>query len=432
MRRWLAERDLEIAVWSATQVQSVFRGWIARDSLEDNHYCAIQIQRTVRGYLATMHVFEDLYSITIVQSVVRRFLAMNLAVDRLSSIIAMQSWWQGIRTRDYLEEMEYSAVTVQASWRRYLAQMSYQFDVIDIIIVQSVVRRWKTRRVLAAVRLQCFARYVAANVLFDERLAEHNLALQRTSAIQIQARWRSYAAQMTLLKYIAATKIQSHWRGFVEKERYLLYIVARRIQAWWRCLMLRRRYVDYVSATKIQAHWRGFLAKERYLLYMSATKIQAHWRGFLAKERYLLYMSATKIQSLWRSYTAQVHMLISIVNVIVVQVRRDRVSFLLITKCDVSHVLIPAPPSCFPRLLHKPESLASACSHKTIQAALAPDQTCQGTQENERCGDHPERLARICGLLQLSHQEIRKQGGHHNTMPLACLFPGCQLLHRIL
>ena len=48
--------------------------------------------------------------------------------------------------------MEYGAVAVQAHWWRYLAQMSYQFDVINII-VQSVARRWRTFSLLAAVRL---------------------------------------------------------------------------------------------------------------------------------------------------------------------------------------------------------------------------------------------------------------------------------------
>lgn len=58
IRRWLAERDLEIAIWSAIQIQAAFRGWFARDSLEDNHYCATQIQRVVRGeHLFVIHRF---------------------------------------------------------------------------------------------------------------------------------------------------------------------------------------------------------------------------------------------------------------------------------------------------------------------------------------------------------------------------------------
>jgi len=208
----------------------------------------------VRGYLATMHVFEDLYSITIVQSVVRMHLAINVAVDRLSSIIAIQSWWRGIKTRDLIEEMDYSAVAIQAHWRRYRAQMSYQFDIIDIIIVQSVARRWKTRRVLACVRLQCLARVLIAKKRFHEKMSMHVLVTRHTSATKIQARWRSHSAQMKLLRYIAATRIQ------------------------------------------------------------------ARWRTYFAEEQYLLQRSATKIQSCWRSYAAQVHLLVSVVNVIVIQV----------------------------------------------------------------------------------------------------------------
>jgi hypothetical protein len=201
-----------------------------------------------------MHVFEDLYSITIVQSVVRMHLAINVAVDRLSSIIAIQSWWRGIKTRDLIEEMDYSAVAIQAHWRRYRAQMSYQFDIIDVIIVQSVARRWKTRRVLACVRLQCLARGLIAKKRFHEKMSLHVLVTRHTSATKIQARWRSHSAQIKLLRYIAATRIQ------------------------------------------------------------------ARWRTYFAEEQYLLERSATKIQSCWRSYTAQVHLLVSVVNVIVIQV----------------------------------------------------------------------------------------------------------------
>lgn len=159
-----------------------------------------------------------------------------------------------MKTRDLIEEMDYSAVAIQAHWRRYRAQMSYQFDIIDVIIVQSVARRWKTRRVLACVRLQCLARVMIAKKRFNEKMSMYVLVTRYTSATMIQARWRSYSAQMKLLHYIAATKIQ------------------------------------------------------------------ARWRTYFAEEQYLLERSATKIQSCWRSYTAQVHLLVSVVNVIVIQV----------------------------------------------------------------------------------------------------------------
>lgn len=247
-------------------------------------------------------------------------LAINDAVDRLSSIIAIQSWWRGIKARDHIEEMEYSAVAVQANWRRYLAQMSYQFDIIDVIIVQSVARRWETCRTLAAVRLQCSARTMFAKMRYRENLAMYNLVTRHSAATRIQARWRSHTAQMSLLHFIAATRIQARWRSFAAQMDLLHCIASTRIQAAWRCHVAREEFLIYRSAVKIQTCYRRYVAMEDFLIYRSAIKIQACYRRHVAIEDFVLERSAMKIQSTWRSYTAQVHMLISIVNVIVIQV----------------------------------------------------------------------------------------------------------------
>lgn len=130
-----------------------------------------------------MHVFEDLYSITIVQSVIRRFLAINKAVDRLSSVIAIQAWYRGCSARFDMGEKEYSAIAIQSNWRRYLCQMSYQFDIIDIIIVQSIVRRRK------AIREREFL-----------EIEQEDLC-----AVKIQSAWRSYDCSMTFVRFTLFT-----------------------------------------------------------------------------------------------------------------------------------------------------------------------------------------------------------------------------------
>lgn len=283
IRRWRAERDLEIALWSAIQIQAAWRGWFARDSLEDNHYCATQIQRVVRGYLATMHVFEDLYSITIVQSVVRMHFAINKAVDRLSSIIVIQAWYRGVRCRCECREREYSAIAIQSNWRRYMSQMSYQFDIIDIIIVQSIVRRRKA-------------------ILMRKGLC----------ATKIQAAWRSYDCSMAYVHTLAdVITVQSTFQriyfvsshfGSTEANFFIFSSLLRKgvVRRW---LTLRK-----LAAIRIQCAMRVFLAKKQFAkdkaLYILVTR----------------HASATKIQSVWRSYCAQVQMLVSIVNIIIIQV----------------------------------------------------------------------------------------------------------------
>ena len=137
--------------------------------------------------------------------------------------------------------MDYGAVAIQANWRRYLAQMSYQCDIIDIIIVQSVARRWKTCRLLAVVRLQCFARVIIASRRYDEKDAMHALVTRHTSATKIQARWRSHTAQMQLLHYIAATRIQARWRSHTAQMQLLRYIAATRFNRAGGRMWQRRR-----------------------------------------------------------------------------------------------------------------------------------------------------------------------------------------------
>lgn len=134
-----------------------------------------------------------------------------------------------------------SAVAIQANFRRYLAQqMAYQFDIIDVIIVQSIARRWKTQRVLSSVRLQCFARCCIAKSRFSKKLAMHTLVVRHKSATKIQARWRSHTAQMNLLEYIAATRIQAQFRSFIAREQR--------------------------SAMKIQSVWRSYSAQVHMLI----------------------------------------------------------------------------------------------------------------------------------------------------------------------
>ena len=285
-RRFLARQNAIKRMCGILTIQAVFLRWYERDSLEDNHYCSTQIQRVVRGYLATMHVFEDLYSITIVQSIVRMHLAINKAVDRLSSIIAIQSWWRGVSTRYEIGEREYSAIAIQSNWRRYLCQMAYQFDIIDIIIVQSIVRRRnaiKARDALVA----------------DE---------ENYCATKIQSTWRSYDCSMTFVSCLLLCTI------------FTLRNLT--ISAFLSCQV--HTLAEVITVQTVVRRWSTVRC-------LAVVCLHCLVRCFLARKRFsndkaIHYLvtrsvSATKIQAVWRSYSAQVQMLVSIVNIIVIQVR---------------------------------------------------------------------------------------------------------------
>ncbi len=150
-RGWLARDTLEVDDFAATTIQRVFRGWWMRETMEVDRFCATEIQRIVRGHLCRMNYIYDLYCITVAQSVCRRFLAFNKSAVRLANVLYIQAIYRGYRVRSELsryvvEGQEVAATLIQSQWRSYDAQMNYINTLADILIVQSVARRWLTLR----------------------------------------------------------------------------------------------------------------------------------------------------------------------------------------------------------------------------------------------------------------------------------------------
>ena len=150
-RGWLTRDTLEVDDFAATTIQRVFRGWWMRETMEVDRFCATEIQRIVRGHLCRMNYIYDLYCITVAQSVCRRFLAFNKSAIRLANVLYIQAIYRGYMVRSNLsryvtEGQEVAATLIQTQWRSYDAQMNFIDRLADILIVQSVARRWLTLR----------------------------------------------------------------------------------------------------------------------------------------------------------------------------------------------------------------------------------------------------------------------------------------------
>ncbi|KAL3762159.1 hypothetical protein ACHAW5_003189 [Stephanodiscus triporus] len=148
-RGWWARAGLEVEHFAATVIQRAFRGWWAREGLDVDRYCAVEIQRIIRGYLARMTYVYDMYCIIVVQSVIRRHLSFHTSAVRLASILYIQAIYRGYRVRADLKRyvrngQEVAATFIQAQWRSYDAQMHYINTLADILIAQSMARRWLT------------------------------------------------------------------------------------------------------------------------------------------------------------------------------------------------------------------------------------------------------------------------------------------------
>ncbi len=282
-RRFLARKRFHKAIDSAITMQSVVRGHLARNEVIDKHICAIEIQRHVRGYLATMQVYEDIYKVTLVQSLVRMRIAMDYAAYRMSLIIQLQAIARGFLTRRRNARLHSCATKIQSSWRCFYNRLNYQFDLLDIIIVQSL---WRKK--------------------LGVRIAERNVAERRNiAATIIQAGWRAYDCRMDFLCYTAARTIQTKWRSHICKMNYIEYKASATIQSAARMFICRLQYIDYQAAMTIQSIARMYFCRTDYTYYQCAKKIQSVARMFLSRSQYVEYKSASKIQSIARMYLCQ-------------------------------------------------------------------------------------------------------------------------------
>jgi len=315
-RRWKAELTRYKYLYCATRIQSAFRGWLVRDTLEDKNYCATQIQKIARGYLATMSVYENLYNITVVQSIARRNAAIRMAEDRYRKICVIQGLWRGKQCRRELHYLHWTAQKIQTTWRGYTAKLSFQFDIVDIIIVQSIARR------RAAIDL--------AHRMRAERV--------NNAATVIQKSWRSYDCTMNYLHAVAdiliAQSVVRRWiaRRYVSNYRTNLHFsMSLRIQMCARCWMARTRLKKERAARDIQKVWRGFWGYTGYVFTLADIIIvQKTVRAHQARKRVAAmakirnvknqYEAAVMIQKTWRGYCAQMEMLFNLVHIIIVQV----------------------------------------------------------------------------------------------------------------
>jgi len=144
---------LDFFALAAIQIQAAFRGWWVRDCLGVDNYCATMIQKTYLGYHCRIQFTLDFYHIVVVQSICRRWLAMDDAVTRIYCIVRIQAFARGslVRKKMKLHTLENNvydaaAIMIQTQWRSFWCEMNFLRAYEDILVVQSIVRGWITRK----------------------------------------------------------------------------------------------------------------------------------------------------------------------------------------------------------------------------------------------------------------------------------------------
>jgi len=301
MRRWRAEAHLLACSLASVTIQRMIRGHLAKVQLRETKAAAVHIQRVVRGHLAQAWAFETVYSIITIQALARRFLVQLGVSDQIFAATLFQSSYRGyVQRKSYVQERA-ASTRVQTFWRTHSERLRYKCALVDIIIAQSVVRKW------AAVR--------EAN--------NRRNRLEYSSCVLIQKTWRRHWGVDSYEKYRAARTIQSAWRGFQGYTDYIFYLVdillVQRVSRRWLAIKEANRRRKYNAATKIQTVWRTHHA--RMGLYQDLAdiiRVQSMARLYLAHaavyqrkiEVYEEDEAATKIQAAWRGFWSYSHFVI--------------------------------------------------------------------------------------------------------------------------
>lgn len=160
-----------------------------------------------------------------IQAAWRGHVEKNNFTKIISNIITIQALTRRVITqrcsRRLLEERRQSesdaATRIQSSWRCYVENTEFIQTIADIVVIQTIARKFVARKKLQHFQIQCAS-------------ARHGK--ENASAQTIQNKWRCFATKLMVVKMIstvestkqiestAATTISKYWRGFRCQQQY--------------------------------------------------------------------------------------------------------------------------------------------------------------------------------------------------------------------
>ena len=228
-----------VRIFCATHIQRIFRGHLVRKKRID---AALLIQQIWRSYQHLNRSRKVEKNAIFVQSFVRRSIVLRQLRRMTSAAVTFQRLWRGfvIRSdRSYFIQLKRarairssSATTIASVWRRHACVENYLYRRLDIIVVQSLARRWlvtvKIRREQASIAAT--RRIVRTYLIRSEMkriLGLKMKALTTRRLISIQRidlekfNDASFAVNSVWKRILSAViTAQCHWRGCLYRRRW--------------------------------------------------------------------------------------------------------------------------------------------------------------------------------------------------------------------
>ena len=248
IRRWKSQRYLSACQFISIRLQACHRGYIAREEaiiLHAQTFVAKHLQSSYRGSIVRTALRCQGYSATRIQALWRGYYEYLVYGDVKNSTLVIQSvarmWCQrkmflfvqdarrALEAQILAAQLEEATIKIQTAWRALEARVNFFNTIIDVVIIQSIIRRWsgnkRVKKMLtehrAATKLQsCFRGQLAylnwRRVLYSVILIQTHL--RRTFALKELEQLRVKRHE---LQVAGATKIAAQWRRFNTRIIYL-------------------------------------------------------------------------------------------------------------------------------------------------------------------------------------------------------------------
>eukprot|EP00069_Balaena_mysticetus_P005375 bmy_18025T0 len=401
--------DLRKETRAARLIQTTWRKYKLRKDLkchQKRDKAARIIQSAVINFLTKRRFKKEVNAALVIQKYWRRLLAkrklLMLKKEKLEKVqnksaSVIQRYWRRYSTRKQFLKLKYysiilqsrirmiiavasykrylwAAVTIQRRWRACLRrkqdQQRYEMLRSSTLIIQSVFRRWRQRKMQlqteAAITLQrafrewCVRKHVkeekAAMVIQSWYRMQRELRKYihiRSCVVIIQTRFRCFQAQklykrkkesiLSLQKYYkaylkgkvertsylqkrdAAIRLQAAFRGMKARNLRKQITAACVFQSYWRMRQDRLRFLNLKkNIIRLQAHIRKHQQLQKYKkMKKAALVIQIHFRAYISAKKVLASYQKTRsavivLQSAYRGMQARkkfIHILTSVIRI---------------------------------------------------------------------------------------------------------------------
>lgn len=316
----------------------------------------VNLQKAARRWGAIRIANRRRNATGIMQLSVRNFLVRQrwqryrkaLACKRVrenAAVTQMQAVFRAFLIRRELQLLSKCAVAIQTQYRAYQGRLSFLTDILDIVLVQAIIRRRACRSSFLHLKasaecIQRSQRICAANDTLASLKRSRNECF---AALTIQSACRRYAAwkMMGLFRQqVAILKIQRVFRGSQCRQ------IACFMRESWRskrsAILLQSVYRSYFARQQVQSRHhaneriRGVLLLQRFIRGQKVRQetaerltklrqnygvvhIQKLYRGRRDRRLAQREMASRMIQKTWRCYSVHVDYMLSFLAVIHIQ-----------------------------------------------------------------------------------------------------------------